>query len=198
MLSGLNTTIHGSVVDTEVALRQDQANDRLFTILILDDQSEDHATYLIRVLDSLNPRNPPRSVLIHLYTFTKGSVVGRNPNVVKVSKPPRTLDLMRKLVEVSQKSVSKIPSPNRIPEPPSTRTLYGRVLIAEGKIFRTLLYLTELDIYNSLDNAVSRKLLQRQLKRYDLETTATCDGNEAIEGNFISIITNVSPAYHTL
>ena len=134
ILSGLNTRIHRSITDTEVALRRNQVGERPFTILILDDQSEDHAAYLIRVLESLDSGNPPRSILIHLYTITKGSVVGRNPNVVKLSKPLRTLDLLRKLVEVSQKSVSRIPSPNKIREPPSTRTLYGRVLIAEGKI----------------------------------------------------------------
>ena len=182
MLNGLDTTVHGSIADTEVALRRNQTSDRPFTVLVLEDQSEDHVAYLIRVLESLDPGRLPRTVLIHLYTITKGSVVGRNPNAVKLSKPARTLDLLRKLVEVSQQSASQVSPPQKIRESPSTRTLYGKVLIAEGDVCWALFYLTKLDIIHSLDNTVSRKLLQQQLKRYGLDATAACDGNEAIEG----------------
>ena len=182
MLNGLDITVHRNIADTETALRQNQTSGRRFTVLILDDQSEDHAAHLIRVIESLDPKPQPRTVLIHLYTFTKGSVIGRNPNAIKLSKPARTFNLLRKLVEVSQQPTSKIPQPRAIHESPLTRTLYGKILIAEGRVFWTFFYMTELDIICSLDNVVSRRLLQQQLKRHGLEATATCDGNEAIEG----------------
>ena len=139
MLDGLDITLHKNITDTEIALRQNHTSDRPFTVLILDDQSEDHAAYLICVIESLAPGHQPRTALIHLYTFTKGSVVGRNPTPLKLSKPVRTLKLLQMLVEVSQQSLPNIPLPV-IHKSPSTRLLYGKVLIAEGEVSRTLLY----------------------------------------------------------
>ena len=76
MLSSLDITVQRNIMDTESALHQNQMGDRLFTVVILDDQSEDHATHLTHVIKSLDLQPQPHAVLIHLHTFTKGSVVG--------------------------------------------------------------------------------------------------------------------------
>ena len=67
---------------------------------------------------------------------------------------------------------------------PAKRTLFGRVLIAEGGVSLQLARSFFDSNCSSKDNDVARKLLRKQLERLDLTVTETENGDEAVKGVF--------------
>ena len=129
-LDVLDSTVVTSVKEAESLLRQRDSLRRPFDFFILDDQFEDNADYLACVLRSF----PTKAThIIHFHTFTKGSSGRCNPDVVKMAKPPRTYELLVKLVEMSQRSPTKTIVNDNANIEVVPRVLYGNVLIAEGR-----------------------------------------------------------------
>ena len=132
ILKGLVLEPATSIEEAENKLRKAHSLHRPMDFLILDDQSEVHLNYLTRLLQILSNTKSTPTQLIHFHTFTTGSTGVTNPNVVKMSKPPRTCELLTKLDELSRllsPRTTKGNTPNNTTAP---RTLYGNVLIAEG------------------------------------------------------------------
>ncbi|KAK0233760.1 dual-domain HisK/Mak2 protein kinase [Armillaria fumosa] len=170
--TGFTVTPISSLQDAEMFLRNFSNLHAPLDFVILDDQSDEHANDLAQFLRSLHVSALQDTKIIHLYTPTtnlsRQSIFGTStPGVVKMTKPPRQARLLQTLAGLKN-------LPNAIPSVSSTevskavqnvaaaqRTLYGNVLIAE-------------------DNPIAQQLLVKQLQRYQLNVTATSNGNEAI------------------
>ncbi|KAJ3761553.1 dual-domain HisK/Mak2 protein kinase [Lentinula raphanica] len=172
ILPGFSVVLASTIADTEKYLRD--LGDRTVPVdfVILDDQSEVHAEELAKFIHDLHYVTLQDTKVIHLYTPTTSlsgrSVFGNNsPGVVKMTKPPRKARLLQTLAGLKN-------LPNAMPTAPlsdviramddiaaAQRTLFGNVLIAE-------------------DNPIAQNLLVKQLERYQLNVTATSNGNEAI------------------
>ncbi|KAK0481591.1 hypothetical protein IW261DRAFT_1550690 [Armillaria novae-zelandiae] len=170
--TGFTVTPISSLQDAEMFLRNFSNLHAPLDFIILDDQSDEHANDLAQFLRSLHVSALQDTKIIHLYTPTtnlsRQSIFGTStPGVVKMTKPPRQARLLQTLAGLKN-------LPNAIPSVSSTevskavqnvaaaqRTLYGNVLIAE-------------------DNPIAQQLLVKQLQRYQLNVTATSNGNEAI------------------
>ncbi|KII94402.1 hypothetical protein PLICRDRAFT_695401 [Plicaturopsis crispa FD-325 SS-3] len=173
MLSGFHVTRVLTMQEAEEFLRSLNPSDRALDFILLDDQSEAHAEELARFVDSLGLTGLKDTKIIHLYTPTTDSLGGHaifssnTPGVVKMTKPPRKARLLQTLA-----GLKDLPSPmtsSRTTDvtkaiedlAAAQRTLYGNVLVAE-------------------DNEIAQKLLVKQLERYQLNVTATGNGDEAI------------------
>ncbi|PBL00451.1 histidine kinase [Armillaria gallica] len=170
--TGFTVTAISNLQDAEMFLRSFSNLHAPLDFIILDDQSDEHANDLAHFLRSLHVSALQDTKIIHLYTPTtnlsRQSIFGTStPGVVKMTKPPRQARLLQTLAGLKN-------LPNAIPSVSSTevskamqnvaaaqRTLYGNVLIAE-------------------DNPIAQQLLVKQLQRYQLNVTATSNGNEAI------------------
>ncbi|KAJ3713607.1 histidine kinase [Lentinula raphanica] len=172
ILPGFSVVLASTIADTEKYLRD--LGDRTVPVdfVILDDQSEVHAEELAKFIHDLHYITLQDTKVIHLYTPTTSlsgrSIFGNNsPGVVKMTKPPRKARLLQTLAGLKN-------LPNAMPTAPlsdviramddiaaAQRTLFGNVLIAE-------------------DNPIAQNLLVKQLERYQLNVTATSNGNEAI------------------
>lgn len=170
--TGFTVTTISNLQDAEMFLRNFSNLHAPLDFIILDDQSDEHANDLAHFLRSLHVSALQDTKIIHLYTPTtnlsRQSIFGTStPGVVKMTKPPRQARLLQTLAGLKN-------LPNAIPSVSSTevskavqnvaaaqRTLYGNVLIAE-------------------DNPIAQQLLVKQLQRYQLNVTATSNGNEAI------------------
>ncbi|THH17217.1 hypothetical protein EW146_g3550 [Bondarzewia mesenterica] len=141
--------------------------------VILDHQSETLAEDLSCLLGSLQIPMLADTKIVHFYTPVTDGVSGHPmlrsdiPGVIRMTKPFRTIRLLQALA-----SLKSLPSDTytnigsgtlaTVEEPSlAQRTMYGNVLIAE-------------------DNPVAQKLVVKQLERYDLNVTATSNGEEAI------------------
>ncbi|KAJ3807998.1 dual-domain HisK/Mak2 protein kinase [Lentinula aff. lateritia] len=172
ILSGFSVVLASSIADAEIYLRNLGDRNPPVDFVIMDHQSEMQAEELAKFIDSLHYSTLKETKVIHLYTPTTSlsgrSVFGSNsPGVVKMTKPPRKARLLQTLAGLKN-------LPNAMPIAPSSdviramdniaaaqRTLFGNVLIAE-------------------DNPIAQNLLVKQLERYQLNVTATSNGNEAI------------------
>jgi hypothetical protein len=130
-LDGLDSTAVTSVKEAESLLRQRDSLRKPFDFFILDDQFEDNADHLACILQSFQTK---ATHIIHFHTFTKGSPGRCNPGVVKMAKPPRTYELLMKLVEMSRRSPPKMVVNRNANIVVVPRVLYGNVLIAEGRV----------------------------------------------------------------
>ncbi|EJD55247.1 hypothetical protein AURDEDRAFT_140870 [Auricularia subglabra TFB-10046 SS5] len=183
MLTGLSLTEAASIEDVESQLTGASGAVAQFDFVIVDHPDEARVQNLLRSLQS-SPVNV-KSNIIHLFTpsSTKATHIRWSPtpqppprdspgeipigNVVRLSKPPRTMRLLVILAslkdvlpEMSLMPISEIRAPVEDPNG-LQRTLFGNVLIAE-------------------DNDVARQLLVKQLSRYKLTVTATSNGREAV------------------
>ena len=145
MLRGFVVTSTSSIHDTLDILSRYSTIDPGLDFVILDDQSEAHADKLARCLSSLAVRAFQETKVIHLYTPTtsdSGQAVFANstiPGILKMTKPPREARLLQTLaglknlpicISSSQSSdVAKAMEDLAAAQ----RTLFGNVLIAEGK-----------------------------------------------------------------
>ncbi|KAJ3894889.1 hypothetical protein GG344DRAFT_62575 [Lentinula edodes] len=172
ILPGFSVVLASSITDAEIYLRNLGDRNPPVDFVIMDHQSEMQAEELAKFIDSLHYSTLKETKVIHLYTPTTSlsgrSVFGSNsPGVVKMTKPPRKARLLQTLAGLKN-------LPNAMPIAPSSdviramdniaaaqRTLFGNVLIAE-------------------DNPIAQNLLVKQLERYQLNVTATSNGNEAI------------------
>ncbi|GAW08325.1 histidine kinase [Lentinula edodes] len=172
ILPGFSVVLASSIADAEIYLRNLGDRNPPVDFVIMDHQSEMQAEELAKFIDSLHYSTLKETKVIHLYTPTTSlsgrSVFGSNsPGVVKMTKPPRKARLLQTLAGLKN-------LPNAMPIAPSSdviramdniaaaqRTLFGNVLIAE-------------------DNPIAQNLLVKQLERYQLNVTATSNGNEAI------------------
>ncbi|KAJ3802608.1 hypothetical protein GGU11DRAFT_813370 [Lentinula aff. detonsa] len=172
ILPGFSVVLASSIADTENYLRKLGDRNVPVDFVILDDQSEMHAEELAKFIHSLHYSTLQETKVIHLYTPTTSlsgrSIFGSNsPGVVKMTKPPRKARLLQTLAGLKN-------LPNSMPTAPlsdviramddiaaAQRTLFGNVLIAE-------------------DNPIAQNLLVKQLERYQLNVTATSNGNEAL------------------
>jgi hypothetical protein len=145
MFSGFHVTLVSSIHDAETHL-QSLDNSQPLDFLILDDQSETRADNLARYLHSLELISLHDTKLIHLYTPTtslSGHAIfnSNTPGVVKMTKPPRTARFLQTLAGLKD-------LPNAISSSQASdvvkamedlaavqRTLFGNVLVAEGKYF---------------------------------------------------------------
>jgi CheY-like chemotaxis protein/nitrogen-specific signal transduction histidine kinase len=173
MLNGFHVTPLSSMQKAEDLLRSAGPSCPPLDFFILDDQSETHADDLAQFLRSLKMKALTDTQIIHLYTPTTDNLTGHaifssnTPGVFKMTKPPRKARLLQTLAGLKN-------LPNTFSTDHSTevakaiealavaqRTLYGNVLVAE-------------------DNPIAQNLLVKQLERYQLNVTATNNGNEAI------------------
>lgn len=133
ILKGLVLEVTTSIEEAENKLRKAHSLHRPIDFLILDDQSEVHLDYLARVIEISSDSKSTPTQLVHFHTFTTGWTGVTNPNVVKMSKPPRTYELLTKLGELSR-CLSPRTTKGNVPKKAAVpRTLYGNVLVAEGK-----------------------------------------------------------------
>ncbi|KAJ3724256.1 hypothetical protein DFJ43DRAFT_1157787 [Lentinula guzmanii] len=172
ILPGFSVVLASSIADTENYLRKLGDRNVPVDFVILDDQSEMHAEELAKFIHSLHYSTLQETKVIHLYTPTTSlsgrSIFGSNsPGIVKMTKPPRKARLLQTLAGLKN-------LPNAMATAPlsdviramddiaaAQRTLFGNVLIAE-------------------DNPIAQNLLVKQLERYQLNVTATSNGNEAL------------------
>jgi len=143
MLDGFQVAIMSSLQDVQAHLEDTDWSPPL-DFIILDDQSEVHIDDLVRLTYSVASGALRDTKIIHLYTPTTNSLSGFAASksnlhgVCKMTKPPRKARLLQTLAE--QKNL-----PNRVQFNHASdvtkakealaaaqRTLYGRVLVAEG------------------------------------------------------------------
>ncbi|THU88468.1 hypothetical protein K435DRAFT_830560 [Dendrothele bispora CBS 962.96] len=172
MLSGFHVATVSALADALVHLQGRSNNvSPILDFIILDDQSEANASELAKLTQQHSSLREAK--IIHLYTPTTSlsgkSIFGSStPGIVKMTKPPRKGRLLQTLAGLKN-------LPNTIATGPTTdvakamddlaaaqRTLFGNVLIAE-------------------DNPIAQNLLVKQLERYQLNVTATSNGNEALD-----------------
>lgn len=112
---------------------------------ILDEQSEDGLTEILQYIHKMQTRTFQETKIIHLYTPTTSDsgqlVFGTSsiPGVVKMTKPPRTARILHTLAETKHVLNSLSPTTTAVSRAiedlvTAQRTLYGNVLIAEGKL----------------------------------------------------------------
>ncbi|GLB36534.1 putative GAF domain containing protein [Lyophyllum shimeji] len=173
MFNGFYVILTSSIQDAKTNVEGHRNKAIPLDFLILDDQTEQHVEDLLRFLHTPDCTALRETKLIHLYTPTTSrtghAVFGTTttPGVVKMTKPPRKARVLQTLAGLKE-------LPNTIKQVPSTtiskamqdvaaaqRTLYGNVLIAE-------------------DNPIAQNLLVKQLERFQLNVTATGNGEEAI------------------
>ncbi|KAI0666240.1 histidine kinase [Trametes maxima] len=176
MLSGFTITSVPSIDEAERYLRNSQFAMQPLDFVILDDQSETRADDLARALRMFPYPALQDTKVIHLFTPTTDNLAGapmlRNDTetpagITRMTKPPRQLKLLQMLATLKN-VLDQVPirpiinaSELREEEALAQRTLYGNVLVAE-------------------DNPVAQKLLVKQLERYELNVTATSNGEEAL------------------
>ena len=150
MLSGFFVSSVSSIDEAKEHLRNASTIHPPLDFVLLDEQSEYRADELARFLHSL-PMDPLKDTkIIHLYTPTTDALTGHSsftsdtPGVIRMTKPPRKARLLQVLAIVkhpSDKPVMPIGEGAQSDEAGlQQRTLYGNVLVAEGKIFRRMLY----------------------------------------------------------
>ncbi|RDB29051.1 Peroxide stress-activated histidine kinase mak2 [Hypsizygus marmoreus] len=173
MFSGFYVTLVSSIPEAEVHLHAHKTSSTPLDFIILDDQSEQHVTDLLRFMNSMTSPILRETKLIHLYTPTTSrtghAVFGNSTisGVVKMTKPPRKARMLQTLASLKN-------LPNTMTTIKATdiskamddlaaaqRTLFGNVLVAE-------------------DNPIAQNLLIKQLERYHLNVTATSNGEEAL------------------
>jgi hypothetical protein len=145
MLAGFNVIPVSAMEDIHEYLRSYSNHNPDLDFVILDDQSETRVDDLARSLHSLRTRPFKNTKIIHLYTPTtssSGHPIFANstiPGVAKMTKPPRLARLLQTLADLNN-----LPHPMVSHQPSEVRkaiedlanaqrTLYGNVLIAEGK-----------------------------------------------------------------
>ncbi|KIP05676.1 hypothetical protein PHLGIDRAFT_128752 [Phlebiopsis gigantea 11061_1 CR5-6] len=172
MLTGFFVNSVGSIEEVQQYIYDSRVVSPGLDFIILDEQSEARADDLCRFLHQF-PNDPFKDTkLVHLYTPTTDSLTGHStfensvPGVERMIKPPRTAKLLQMLATLKNPAQQQIlsvggPGPSDEQQSLSARTLYGNVLIAE-------------------DNDIARKLLIRQLEKFDLNVVATTNGEEAV------------------
>jgi len=185
MFSGFHVAIIYTLADAQAYL---QSLSLPLDFIILDDQAETHADELAKFTQQHSPLRETK--IIHLYTPTT-SLSGRSifgsstPGVVKMTKPPRKGRLLQTLAGLKNLPNTILPGPatdvtKAIDDlAAAQRTLYGNVLIAEGERSFCPSFSSLIDFPVS-DNPIAQNLLVKQLERYQLNVTATSNGNEAI------------------
>ncbi|KAF9072703.1 dual-domain HisK/Mak2 protein kinase [Rhodocollybia butyracea] len=172
ILPGFLVILASTISDTETYLRNLSDDNVPVDFVILDDQSEARAENMAKFIHSLQYAKLQETKVIHLYTPTTSlsgrSIFGSNsPGVVKMTKPPRKARLLETLAGLKNLPVTLSTAPssdvNRAMDDlaAAQRTIFGNVLIAE-------------------DNPIAQSLLVKQLERYQLNVTATSNGDEAI------------------
>jgi len=193
MFEGFNCHLASSLLDSEMYLRSLPFDAPPLDFVILDDQSEAHAEELARCIRSLNTPSCRDTKVVHLYTPTNSGAgqdvfQNRSAGVVKMTKPPRKARMFQfmaglKNLPNSITTNKAVQEANELEKQAAAqRVIYGNVLVAEGETPFSSSALAKLMVLISLDNAVARALLVKQLEKYDLCVTATSNGEEAIAG----------------
>jgi hypothetical protein len=145
MLDGFDVSVVPTVEKLEEAIRTTQPSDTPLDCIILDHQAEATADGIARLLESLHSSALKDTKLIHLYTPVTDSVSGNpvfastTPGIIRMTKPPRKARLLQalaKLRKLPPETYADLRSAvtSTVEEPPeSQRTLFGNILIAEGK-----------------------------------------------------------------
>lgn len=182
MLAGLFVAKTRSVQEADVWLQNASGAALSIDFVVLDHPDETRVQDLLRMIQA-SPAHA-KAKIIHLFTPTSSSARSshirwsptpepprKSPgtaeialgSIVRLSKPPRTMRLLVMLAslkdmlpDMSLMPISEVRAPVEDPNGVQ-RTLFGNVLIAE-------------------DNDVARQLLVKQLTRYKLTVTATCNG----------------------
>lgn len=147
MLSGFFVNSVGSIEDVQQYIYDARVVSPGLDFIILDEQSEARADDLCRFLHQLTNDPFKDTKLVHLYTPTTDSLTGHStfensvPGVERMIKPPRTAKLLQMLATLKNPAQQQIlsvggPGPSDEQQALSARTLYGNVLIAEGKLCR--------------------------------------------------------------
>ena len=194
MLQKFFVRLVSSTEDMHNCLKNFNEFDPPLDFIILDNQSVTSADELAQQLQTSGHRHFAETKVIHLYTPTSnlGQAVfsnSSNAGVVRLTKPPRLARLLQTLAQSKNLSLTMdakhTGTSKVIDELSSQRTLYGNVLIAEGEhhLDCFLVSLTKLE-----DNPVAQSLLVKQLQRYKLTVIATSNGEEAIRGVLLVVI----------
>ncbi|KAF5338436.1 hypothetical protein D9758_012211 [Tetrapyrgos nigripes] len=159
MLSGFHAVLIPSLSDAESYLQNLDDSTSPLDFIILDDQSETHVDELAKFLQQHKFLLDTK--IIHLYTPTT-SLSGRSifgsstPGVVKMTKPPRKGRLFQTLAGLKN-------LPNTMSTTPTTDVAKAIDDLAAAQ-----------------HNPIAQNLLVKQLERYQLNVTATSNGNEAL------------------
>ena len=154
MFSGFDVTLKPSIQDMEAHLRTYKDSTSLLDFIILDDQSESHVEDLYAFFHSLNSLALRSVKLIHLYTPT-ASATGHavfdstTPGVIKMTKPPRTARMLQMLTRLKDLPNTMSLAPHQSTDVSKAmedlavaqRTLFGNILIAEGRNVRFIVIL---------------------------------------------------------
>jgi len=194
MLQKFLVRLVSSSEDMQNCLENFNKFDPPLDFIILDNQSVTSADELAQQLQASSLHHFAETKVIHLYTPTSnlGQAVfanSSNAGVIRMTKPPRLARLLQTLAQSKNLSLTidahHTGTSNVIDESNSQRTLYGNVLIAEGErhldVF--LVSLTKLK-----DNPIAQSLLVKQLQRCKLTVIATSNGEEAIRGVHLVVV----------
>lgn len=192
MLSGFFVNSVASIEEVQQYLHDARAIHPALDFIILDEQSEARADELCRFLHRF-PNDPFRDTkLIHLYTPTTDFLTGQStfasntPDAVRMIKPPRRARLLQMLAMLKNPGQAQVTTVGTESSDEQraldARTLYGNVLIAEGKLQHVFCHHFNADTTFIQDNPVAQKLLVRQLERFGLNVVTTSNGEEAIAG----------------
>lgn len=149
MLQGFDVTLINSLEEVAKCINDlDHSSAHPIDFVILDDQSENRAEELARLLTSLRHEAAfADTKIVHYYTPTtslSGHALFGNttPGVVKITKPPRKARLLQTLA--GMRGIKGLPNPLSLTSTHVTkamedlaaakRTLFGNVLVAEGPI----------------------------------------------------------------
>lgn len=144
MLAGFDIISASSVDAARSIIEAQGPKQQPLDVIILDDQYEKHAEELSIFIRSLGYPPLQNTKILHLYTpTTDGQALFSKdtPGVVKMTKPPRKARLLQTLAGlkhvsyvVSNTTQAKDAAKALEDLASSRRTLFGNVLIAEGKL----------------------------------------------------------------
>lgn len=148
MLGGFFVSSVSSLDDAREHLRNACTVHPPLDFVLLDDQSETRADELARFIRGLPMDALKDTKIVHLYTPTTDSLTGHSlfandntPGVVRMTKPPRKVRLLHLLAILKNPGLNQLPvtglgnSAADEQKALQQRTLFGNVLIAEGKAF---------------------------------------------------------------
>ena len=145
MLDGFEVSTVSTVEELESFLRLAETSDANLDCIVLDHQTEATADGIARLLESLHLPMLRDTKLIQLYTPVTDSVPS-NPvfgnsasGIIRMTKPPRKARLLHALAKLRKlpfETYADLRSTATLTAeqlPVTQRTLFGNVLIAEGK-----------------------------------------------------------------
>lgn len=146
ILTGFKLTLLKSIEEIGPSIQQAEADQEIVAFILVDDQSERNVEEVINALRARDSSITRDTKIIHVFTptseFLSNHRSGRvdQAGLVRITKPVRTLRLLQTIAHLKNIGTStdagSLSETLRLDDPKqegSRRTLFGNVLIAEGK-----------------------------------------------------------------